>query len=219
MAIALLNPNSTAAMTERMVETARVACPGAEITGWTSSGGPPAIQGPEDGLACIPPLFELLDAVKPTQPEAIVIGCSDDTGLDAIKAAMPCPVIGIGQAGYHLAAMAGARFSVVTTLQPSVAILDANIRSYGLGHQLVHVHASGVPVLDLDHDLAGATVRVLETIAQARRDDNVQSIVLGCAGMSHIARHAPDMGVRLIDGVAAAARIAVALTAKTQAAR
>lgn len=210
--IVLINPNSTVAMTRAMLDVARSAAPEATFEAWTSHDGPPAIQGPEDGEACIPPLLALVERAVQAGAQAIIIGCADDTGLAEARNKATCPVIGIGQAGYHMAALAGARFSVVTTLAVSTSILAANVAAYGLGGALVRVRASGVPVLDLEADRAAATARVLDEIAIAAREDNIQSVVLGCAGMSHIPAAAPpDLHVRLIDGVAAAARFAVAL--------
>ena len=50
--------------------------------------------------------------------EAHIIACFDDTGLDAARAAAKAPVIGIGEAGFHIASLIAARFAVVTTLGP-----------------------------------------------------------------------------------------------------
>ena len=58
--IVIINPNSTVSMTEAMLRTARETVPGAAIEAWTSHDGPPAIQGPEDGDACIPPMLKLV---------------------------------------------------------------------------------------------------------------------------------------------------------------
>ena len=80
-----------------------------------------------------------------------------------------------------MAALAGRRFSVVTTLEVSVPILAANVAAYGLGGQLGRVRASGVPVLALETDRDASTKRVLEEIASAAQEDDVQSVVLGCA--------------------------------------
>ncbi|WP_439124244.1 aspartate/glutamate racemase family protein [Marivita sp.] len=210
--IIMINPNSTVSMTEEMLKVAQRAVPGAQIEAWTSHEGPPAIEGPEDGESCIPPLLALVEKALAAGATTIVIGCSDDTGLFAAREMAPCPVIGIGQAGYHMAALAGPRFSVVTTLDVSIPILAANVAAYGLDGQLGRVRASGVPVLDLETNRDAATAQVLAEISTAAREDNIQSIVLGCAGMSHIPAAAPrDIPVRLIDGVSAAARIAVAL--------
>ena len=207
--IVLINPNSTVSMTQAMFATAQAACPMANIEAWTSHDGPPAIQGPKDGEACIPPLLKLVEQASAQGARAIIIGCADDTGLDAARAAAPCPVIGIGQAAYHLACLAGARFSVVTTLPVSTPILEENILSYGLGWNLGKVRAAGVPVLDLETDPEAAAQKVLDEIARAQAEDDIQSVVLGCAGMSHIpALAGPEIKVRLIDGVRSAVQIA-----------
>lgn len=210
--IVLINPNSTTSMTEDMLAVARRAATGIKIEAWTSRDGPPAIEGPEDGEACVPPLLVLVDKALNAGAKTIIIGCADDTGLIEARAMASVPVIGIGQAGYHLAALAGRRFSVVTTLEVSVPILAANVAAYGLGSQLGRVRASGVPVLALETDRDASTARVLDEIAIAAREDDVQSVVLGCAGMAHIpAAVPPDSPVRVIDGVVAATRIAVAM--------
>jgi len=206
--IVIINPNSTDSMTQAMLETARAAVPGITVEGWTSHDGPPAIQGPEDGAASIPPLLKLVQRASDQGASTIVIGCFDDTGLSEARAIAACPVIGIGQAAYHLAALAGAKFSVVTTLDVSVPILEENIANYGLSAQLVRVRSSGVPVLALEDE----PDKVMAEIERATKEDAVQSVVLGCAGMVIIP---PMMGanppVRLIDGVRAAAQIGAML--------
>ncbi|PUB15538.1 aspartate/glutamate racemase family protein [Yoonia sediminilitoris] len=207
--IILINPNSTVSMTEAMVDTARKTRPDSKIVGWTSHAGPPAIQGPQDGEAAVPPLLELVKKANADGATAIIIGCSDDTGLDEARAMSPCPVIGIGQAGYHMACLASPRFSVVTTLAVSVPILAGNIESYGLGQQMAKVRASGVPVLALETDRTNATAQVMAEIDKARQEDDIGAVVLGCAGMVHIIdAYAETYPIRLIDGVRAATQIA-----------
>lgn len=210
--IVIINPNSTEAMTHAMLEVATRACPGATIEAWTSHEGPAAIQGPEDGERCIPPLLTLVEKASEQGARAIIIGCFDDTGLEAARARAACPVIGIGQAAYHMAALTGPRFSVVTTLAVSTPILEENIHAYGLGGSLGKVRASGVPVLALENDRASSAARVLAEIRRAQEEDDVHCVVLGCAGMSHIPGLAgPEIKVRLIDGVKAAAQIGAML--------
>ena len=205
--IVLINPNSTDAMTKAMVKTAAKA--GVTLTGWTSYDGPAAIQGPEDGVACIPPLLTLVRKASEMGATAIIIGCFDDTGLDATRDIASCPVIGIGQAAYHMAVLSGARFSVVTTLAVSVPILEKNIHAYGFTSQLARVRASGVPVLDLETDPAGTADVVVGEINRAVTEDKVETVVLGCAGMGHIPTYFDyTSNVRLIDGVTSAAQLA-----------
>ena len=210
--IVIINPNSTMSMTQAMLATAQKASPNAQIHAVTSHDGPPTIQGREDGEACVPALLKLVDKASRDGARVIIIGCFDDTGLDAARAVATCPVIGIGQAAYHLAALAGPRFSVVTTLDVSTPILAENITKYGLEGHLGKVRASGVPVLALETDVTSSAERVLDEISRSQSEDNIQSVVLGCAGMSHIPNLAgPDIKVRLIDGVQAATQIGAIL--------
>ncbi|MFT5798378.1 MAG: allantoin racemase [Candidatus Azotimanducaceae bacterium] len=205
--IVLINPNSTDAMTKAMVEVALKV--GVTLTGWTSHDGPAAIQGPEDGAACIPPLLALVRKASDAGAKAIIIGCFDDTGLDAARDIASCPVIGIGQAAYHMAVLSGAKFSVVTTLDVSVPILENNIHSYGFISQLARVRASGVPVLDLETDPAGTADVVVGEINRAITEDKVDTVVLGCAGMGHIQAYVGNIrNTRLVDGVTSAAQLA-----------
>jgi allantoin racemase len=210
--IVLINPNSTVSMTQAMLRTVRETVPTAEFEGWTSRDGPAAIQGAEDGKLAEGPLLELVAKASDQGASAIIIGCFDDTALDAARDLADCPVIGIGQAAYHLAAVAGGQFSVVTTLEVSVPILKANISSYGLAGQLGRVRASGVPVLALEQDPHAATDQVIAEICKAAYEDGVQSVVLGCAGMVNIQQgSAASPEIRVIDGVRAAALFASGL--------
>lgn len=207
--IVLINPNSTASMTQAMLRTARDTAPDASFQGWTSRHGPPAIEGTGDGAAATAPLLELVQRASEAGATVIIIGCFDDTGLAEARAIAACPVVGIGQAAYHMAALAGARFSVVTTLPVSVPILEENINAYGFGGHLARVRASDVPVLALERNAGAAADRIIEEISAAEQEDGVQSVVLGCAGMVDIAEQARSKTqVRLIDGVRAAAHIA-----------
>ena len=206
--IYIINPNATASMTDAMVETARKAVPRVNVVGWTSAKGPPAIQGEQDGEAAIPPLLELVKQADEEGAKAIIIGCFDDTGLDAARDLAGCPVIGIGQAAYHLASLYGQRFSVVTTLDVSVPILVENIKNYGLERNLGQVRASGTPVLALENDRENATKRVKAEIHTASREDDIDSVILGCAGMVHIVDGNEDLPIKLIDGVHAAVQLA-----------
>lgn len=111
-----------------------------------------------------------------------------------------------------MAVLSGRRFSVVTTLDVSVPILENNIHAYGFTSQLARVRACGVPVLDLETDPAGTAPAVVGEIKRAVAGDKVDTVVLGCAGMVHIPAHfAETATIRLIDGVKSAAQLAVLL--------
>ncbi len=211
MKIAYINPNSTEAMTESVIAVARRANPEAEIIGWTNHDGPPAIQGPEDGAAAVPGLLALLPRAKVEGVDAIVIACFDDTGLAEIRAAAHCPVIGIGQAAYVTASLLGHRFSVVTTLDVSVPVIEGNIETLGYGESCASVRASGLPVLTVEEGSEDTRAHLAREII-AVQSEGATAAVLGCAGMADLRDDlAARTGMPLIDGVAASAQLAQTL--------
>ena len=212
MKIAVINPNSTVSMTDKVVRAAADAVPGVKIVGITCHGSPPAIQGPEDDAICRPFVMEEVARAALNGADAIVIACFDDPALAAARASVQVPVLGIGEAGFHAAMLLGGRFSVVTTLAVAVPVIEENLARYGLASACVRVRAAGVAVLDLEDEATGAHQKVSAEIARAKAQDGVSAIVLGCAGMADLAGRMEALhGVRVVDGVGAAAAFAAAL--------
>ena len=66
-------------------------------------------------------------------------------------------------------------------------------------------------MLELERDPEGAAAVVLAEVRGAAREDDVGSVVLGCAGMSAVAaRLKAETPLPLIDSVVSAARLAAA---------
>lgn len=209
MRLAFINPNATQGMTDGIVATARLALPEAEIVGLTNVAGPAAIQGPEDGETAVPGVLALVEVARAEGAAAIVIACADDTGLEEAQARAGCPVLGIGQAGYAMAALLGRRFSVVTSLPVSVPVIEQNVARLGHAGLCASVRASGLPVLTIDEGAPETVRRLIEEIEAARVEDGAECVVLGCAGMAPLKPAlAAGVDVVLIDGVAAAAHLA-----------
>lgn len=218
MRVLIINPNTTASMTEKVGHAARlVASPGTEIVARNPATGPASIQGEADGEAALPGLFEEIDKVEadPLGFDAIIIACFDDTGLYAARRRTKVPVIGIGEAAYHYAMLVAERFSVVTTLAVSIPVIQENIMRYGLSGRCGKVRASNVPVLELERPGSTARETISDEIASALLHDGSDAIVLGCAGMADLAA---DLSARhrvpVVDGVAAAVKLAEGLVAQ-----
>ncbi len=211
MKLLVVNPNSTVSMTEKIATAARASAhPDTEIVAATSLGGPPCIQGYLDGAICVPPLLE--EAGRHRDVDAIIVGCFDDTGVDALRCAFSVPVMGIGEAAYHMAGIVAAKFSVVTTLSRSVPGLEANLERYGLARKCARVRATDIPVLKLEEGDPATIDRIRAEISLAIREDGAEAIVLGCAGMADLmARLSDEFGLPVIDGVACAVGLAEGL--------
>jgi allantoin racemase len=213
MKIAVINPNSTVSMTEKIAAAARAVAPLDEILAITCHGSPPAIQGPEDGAACRPFVFAEIARAEREGADAAIIACFDDPGLDEARSSASIPVLGIGQAGFHVAMLLGQRFSVVTTLPVAIPVIEANLARYGLASACVRVRAAGVQVLDLEETDGHAADKVSREIGRAKAEDGISAVVLGCAGMADlVARFGAEHGLHVIDGVSAATTLAHALT-------
>lgn len=212
--ILVVNPNSTVSMTEKIAEAAKaVAAFGTEIVARTSLDGPPSIQGPEDGRAALPGLFNEIEKSRDETFDAIIIACFDDTGLYAARRLTTTPVIGIGECAFHTATFVAGRFSVVTTLPVSLPVIEGNLSLYGLRNRCAGVRASNVPVLELEDPASDARRRISAEIGRAIAQDKADAIVLGCAGMADLASDlSREHGLPVIDGVAAAVKIAEGLS-------
>ena len=215
MRILIVNPNTTASMTEAIGRAARRAAAAAtEIIAVNPVDGPVSIEGYYDEVFSVPGLLAEIAKGDAVGVAAHIVACFDDTGLEAARCASPAPVIGIGEAAFHLASMLGHRFSVITTLSRSIAVIENNLMKYGLAGRCAKVRACELPVLSLDDPASNAAAKIGAEIELAKQDDKAEVIVLGCAGMADLAaRLAAHHGLPVIDGVASAVKLAEALGA------
>jgi allantoin racemase len=215
MRVLVVNPNTSAVMTARIGAAARaVADRSTDIVAVNPLHGPESIEGYFDEAFAVPGMIEEIVSGEKAGAEAFVIACFDDTGLEAARCAASGPVVGIGEAAFHLASLVAHRFSVVTTLSRSIAPIEANLIKYGLDRRCAKVRACEVPVLDLELPNSGARARLSAEISRALAEDDADAIVLGCAGMADLAASlAAEHGVPVVDGVAAAVKFVEALGA------
>lgn len=209
--IAFINPNSSAPMTKSCAASFQENLPEKfDVLPITNLSAPPAIQGPEDGELAVPGVLEIISANK---CDAYVIGCFDDTGLSVARTMTAEPLIGIGQAGYHLASLISTRFTILTTLSVSVPVIEENVITRGFKDICDGVYASGVPVLDLENQPDLSCQKIAEHIKNISKKFPDNAILLGCAGMTNLwykLQH--EFETKLIDPVAAAAKLISVIT-------
>src|SRR5277367_522872 len=133
MRIHVVNPNTTRSMTEKIARAAMaVAGRDTTILATQPDAGPVSIEGYYDGALAVPGMLQRVAAAEAQGVDAHIIACFDDTGLDAARSLALAPVIGIGEAGFHVASLICEKFAVVTTLQRSVSAIENNLVRYGL---------------------------------------------------------------------------------------
>jgi allantoin racemase len=212
MRILIVNPNTSVAMTEKIGAAARaVAASGTEIIAVNPADGPVSIEGYYDEAFSVPGMLAEIGKGEAAGVSAHIIACFDDTGLEAARCLASAPVIGIGEAAFHLASLVARRFAVVTTLSRSIAAIETNLMKYGLAGRCAGVRACEVPVLALDDPASNASTQIGAEIERAKHEDRAEAVVLGCAGMADLAARLTEQhGLPVIDGVASAVKLAEA---------
>jgi allantoin racemase len=213
--IQVINPNTARAMTETIGRCARaVAAPSTVITAVHPSMGPESIESHYDAALAVPGLLTEVAAGERTGVDGHVIACFGDPGLEAARELASGPVVGIAEAAMRTATFLGRGFSVVTTLSRTTGHTWDLAHRYGCATACRGVHACDIPVLALEDPASGARETVAARCAAALESDGSDTIVLGCAGMADLcAEISADLGVPVIDGVAAATKLVESLVA------
>ena len=214
MKIILINPNTTESMTTRMYEAVSpLLGTDVDLTALTAIYGAPSIEGYYDEVFAVPPMVEMLTPIA-DEIDGVVVGCFDDTGVDALRTILDVPVIGICQAAMQTAAVLATRFSIITTLRRSVPALEHLVIKYGFERMCVKVRAADIPVLDLEANESTSVKLITNEIELALKEDDAEAIVLGCAGMIDFSRTLTrQYGVPVIEGVGSAIKLIEGLAA------
>jgi allantoin racemase len=211
MKIRVINPNTSASMTAKIgAAAAAVAAPGTVIEAVQPSFGAPSIEGHFDEVWGAAGVSE--QVLAGPDADAYVIACFGDPGLHSARELAAGPVIGIAEAAFHAAALLATGFSVVTTLSRTCVIAEHLVQQYGFERRCKGIHGTDIAVLELEDPASDAFARILAASEHALVHDRSGAIVLGCAGMADLcAALQQRLGVPVIDGVAAAVKLAEAL--------
>ena len=212
MRILIVNPNTSAGMTESIGRAAQAAAsPGVSVFAVNPPDGPPSIEGWHDDAAAACAMLETLRARRDSA-DAFVLACFGDPGLDAARELCDRPVLGIAEAAMTAAALLADSFSIVTTLARTRAVSARLVREYGMREKCRAIRAAEIPVLALESDPARTRRLMEDECRRALDEDDCGAIVLGCAGMADLpGRLTKSLGVPVLDGVACAVRLAEAL--------
>jgi allantoin racemase len=209
--ILVVNVNTTASMTDAIAASARaVAAPRTEIVGLTPAIGADSVEGNfESYLAAV----AVMDAVVRYEGryDAVIQAGFGEHGREGLQELLDVPVVDITEAAAHVACLLGHRYSVVTTLDRTVPLIEDRLVLAGLLGRCASVRSSGLSVLELE-DGEGAVKAIVAEAERAVRDDHAEVICLGCGGMAGLdAAVREATGVPVVDGVTAAVTLAEGL--------
>lgn len=212
MKILVVNVNTTETMTETIAEQARsVAAPGTEIVGLTPFVGADSVEGNyESYLAAVAVMDRVLAYDEPY--DAVIQAGFGEHGREGLQELLDVPIVDITEAAAHLAHLLGYRYSVVTTLDRAVPLIEERLLLAGLLSHCASVRASGLSVLELEESPDRAVSAIVDQAKAAVQDDRAEVIVLGCGGMAGLDQQVREAtAAPVVEGVAAAVKLAESL--------
>lgn len=210
----VINPNTTAAVTEMVLAACRRAQPGLQWDGATARFGAAYIA---NEISYAKAGHAALDAYEAAYDghDVVLLACFGDPGLLALRELSRVPVVGLAQSSFEAAARQG-RFAVVTGGHAWAPMLARFARAQALDERLTGIHTidwTGAQIA-ADPDRARDA---LVAAAQHGIEEGAQCILLGGAALSGLALSLQSrLAVPVLDNVLLAAQ-AVAETLRVEA--
>jgi allantoin racemase len=204
----LINPNSSDSVTDRLsAEAARIVPNGVTIRRVTATGGPVAIQTPQELDMARSSVRAIVGAN--TDCAAAVIGAFGDPGLAEARLSAGIPVAGLGESGILAAGEGGRRFSIVTVGEAMRPQLLQKIAGLRLSDTLVSLRFLPHSVVDVIRDRGSVLPVVAEAIGDCIVRDGAETVLLGGAPFVGAARELGQYAAApVIDGLEAAIHFA-----------
>jgi allantoin racemase len=214
MRLLLINPNTSAHITERMLHAARAALgPDVRVDGATARFGP-AVIGTRSEAAIAAHAALDVAAREADGYDAVVLGVSLDCGLAPLRELLDVPVAAMTESGLACAGMLGQRLGLLTLGARMLPLYRELVAGYGMQDRLVGWRAPELPAAFGGGSAPDGAVAdaVADAVARMVDEDGVEAVLLSgavLAGYAALLRERVD--VPLIDCAAAAALQAVAL--------
>ena len=151
MRILVVNVNTTESMTARARRRPEGAAAGTEIVPLTPRFGAESVEGNfESYLAAVAVMDRVLS--YDGAYDAVIQAGYGEHGREGLQELLDVPVVDITEAAASTAMFLGHRYSVVTTLDRAVPLIEDRLTVAGLDRRCASVRASGMAVLELESD-------------------------------------------------------------------
>jgi allantoin racemase len=158
--------------------------PGVQVIGRMLKSGPSSIENELDDALAVPGILEVGLAAQADGAHGVLIDCMLDPGLKALRTALDIPVMGTAEIGFRLAAALGNKFGIVDVCDDTGPMVDAQVRTMGLGAQFAGVRGTGLGVEEVTQDETATLLRLEEAATLAIRQDGADVLIFGCTEFS-----------------------------------
>ncbi len=214
MRILVLNPNTSAEITERLAAAAKAAAAeGTIVTTATATRGVPYISTRAEAQIGGAIALEML-ADRYRDHDAAIIAAFGDPGLFGARELFDIPVVGMAEASMLTACMLGRRFAIVTFARALGPWYQECVDMHGLAGRCAGIRMLDDPfesIGDVQDEKEGLLAELAE---KAALDLEADSIILAGAPLASLAARVRDkIPVPVVDQMAAALKQAEALVA------
>lgn len=214
MRILLLNPNTSASVTQLIERAARsVANADTVLTAITADRGVPYIATRAEAQIGGAVALEILAEIH-AEYDAVIIAAFGDPGLGGARELFPVPIVGLAEAGMLTACMLGRRFSIVTFSQFLTPWFEECVAWHGMRERCGGINSLEGSFATLENVQEEKEDLLVELCKKAIARDNTDAVVLAGAPLAGLAgRIADRVPVPVVDCVAAAVKLAEGLAA------
>ena len=185
----------------------RWAAPDTDVRALDSPDGPLSIESSYEDHLSVPALVRILVAAERDDIDAVIIGCYDDPGIDALRElALRTVVVGPSASAMHLAATLGTRFGIITVPEPTS--IRRYVNANRLDQQLAGIGVIRSSVLALADDVERTRADV-RAAGEQLLADGADVLVLGCMSLAFLDFDA-ELGAELGAPVVNPAKVALA---------
>jgi allantoin racemase len=212
MRLLLLNPNTSAAVTERLAASARAAAAaGTQIVPLTAPRGVPFIASRAEAQIAGAVALEML-AEHHGRYDAAIIAAFADPGLLGARELFDVPIVGLAEAAMLTACMLGRRFSIVTIAMGPW--FRECVDMHGLGGRCASIRMLDEPFASLASVQEEKEEELVALANGAVREDEADVVILAGAPLAGLAaRVRQRIPVPLVEQTIAAVRQAETLVA------
>ena len=193
----IINPNSDEEMTQVILRNARAYADGMfEVDCITNVTAPPFIVTYSDIAATTEGMLQILRENE-EKYDAFLVGCHGDPNLDLLREVTDKLVIGIGEASMKIASMLGHKFTILSPGDRGMPNKEVLIQRYHLENYVASIVSSNQGGIDWQ-----SKEPLIRAGKLAMERDGCEVIVLGCAGLGHIAADLEaELGIPVLDSV------------------
>ncbi len=214
MRVLLLNPNTTEAITQRLLAAAEaVAAPGTEIVSLTAPRGVPYIASRAEAQIGGAIALEML-AEHHHKVDAAVIAAFGDPGLMGARELFDIPIVGMAEAAMLTACMLGRRFAIVTFARALGPWYEECVALHGLSGRCAGIRMLDEGFSDIAEVQEEKEAVIVQLAQRAVLEDGADVVILAGAPLAGLAaKVAGRIPVPVIDQMGAALKQAEALVA------